>query len=77
MLSEINQAEKYKYHMISLIRGFFKKQKKANKSNENKQTKKKATLIDTENRLVVARGNGWRVGETGEGSQWFKLPVIK
>ena len=29
MLSEINQAEKDKYHVISLICGFFKKKKKS------------------------------------------------
>ena len=26
-------------------------------------------LIDTENKLVVARCKGWRVGEMGEGGQ--------
>ena len=39
--------------------------------------KNKAKLTDTENRLEVARGNGWGVGEMGEGSQWYKVPVIK
>ena len=76
MLSEINQAEKDKYHMISLICGFFKKKKKQTNQMKTKQ-KNKAKLIDTENRLEVARGNGWGVGEMGEGSQWYKVPVIK
>ena len=41
----------------------------------SKQTK--TELIDTEKRLVVARGGGVGVGEMGEGSQRYKLPVIK
>ena len=42
MLSEINQAEKDKYHMISLICGFFKKKKKkqTNQMKTNKLKKK-------------------------------------
>ena len=43
--------------------------------------KKKIQLIDTENRLMVARNRGWGwrrvVGEMGEGSQKCTLPVIK
>ena len=35
-------------------------------------------LIDTENRLVVARGgNGETVGEKGEEVKRYKLPAIK
>ena len=44
MLSEISQAEKDKYCMFSLISGIWK----------TKQNR----LIDTENKLVVARGDG-------------------
>ena len=33
----------------------------------NKQTKNK--FIDTENRLLVASGEGWGLGEMGEGGQ--------
>ena len=76
MISEINQAETDKYHMISLICGFLKKKKKQTNKMKTKQ-KNKAKLIDTENRLEVARGNGWGVGEMDEGSQWYKVPVIK
>lgn len=43
MLSEISQIEKGKYRMILLIWG-------ASKINN---------LIDTEKRLVAARGEGW------------------
>ena len=46
MLSEISQTEEYKYHTISLIYGIQK-----TKQNRNR-------LIDTENKLVVARGKG-------------------
>ena len=35
--------------------------------NKNKQTNK--NLIETENRLVVARGMEWDVGEMGESDQ--------
>ena len=44
MLSEISQTEKDKYYMISLFCGILKKKKP----------------IDTENRLVVARGGAGR-----------------
>ena len=43
MLSEISQTEKDKYRMISYVES---------KTKQNK-------LIDTENRSVVARGQGW------------------
>ena len=45
MLSEISQTEKDKYHMTALICGTKKK--------------KNPKLIDTENRLVIARGRWW------------------
>ena len=54
VLSEISQTKKDKCQMISLIYGIFKK---------------KYRLIGTENRLVVARGRGWKVGEMGEETQ--------
>ena len=56
MLSEISQIEKNKYHMISCIFRIYKKQKTTE-------------LIDTENRLVVARGGGWEVGQVDEGNE--------
>ena len=34
-----------------------------------KKKQNKTELIETENRLVVARGGGWKVGEMGEGGQ--------
>ena len=52
MLSEIWQTEKDKYHMILLTCGI------VNKTKQN--TPKKTELMDTEDRLVVARGRaGW------------------
>ena len=36
---------------------------------KKKQQQKKPKLIDTENRLVVARGGGREWGEWGEGGQ--------
>ena len=55
MLREISQMEKDKYSMISLIHGILNKE--ITKPNQNKQ-------IDTENRVVVTRGEGaW--GEAG------------
>ena len=49
MLNEISQTEKDKYHMTSLICGIYLKKKKKGK---------KTKLIETENRLVVAKGGG-------------------
>jgi len=43
------------------------------KQNNNKKTKP----IDTENRLVVARGEGCSVGQTGTGSQMAQTPSYK
>ena len=44
----------------------------------NKQTKNKNTEVtETENRLVVNRGRGWRMGEMGKGGQSYKLPVTR
>lgn len=61
MLREISQTEKDKYRMISLICGI--------------QKKKKKELIDTENRLVVARGGGWV--KWVKGVKRYKLPVLR
>ena len=54
-LSEVSQKEKDKYHMISLIPGI------QYRVQMNLSTEKK--LMDLENRLVVAKGEG--VGWTG------------
>ena len=56
MLSEISQTERYKNNMISLVWNLKTKQTKTNK------------LRDTENRLVVARG---------EGQRWKTTPQIR
>ena len=51
LLSEISQAEKEKYYVISLI------------CKQKNKPKKKNELINTENRLVVTRGGGreWEI----------------
>ena len=55
MLSEINQTEKERYHMISLTRGIYKTNGiYKTKEQTNKKTKTRPT--NTENKLVVARG---------------------
>ena len=56
MLSEVSQKEKDKYHMISLISGI------ECRAQMNLSTEKK--IMDLENRLVVAKGDG-------EGVVWF------
>ena len=48
MLSEINQTKKDKYYTISLV---YRIQRTMNKQNRNR-------LIDAENKLLVARGEG-------------------
>lgn len=63
-LSEINQIGKDKHHKFSIIYGI-------------RKTLNKSQLIDTENRLVVARGGGWEVGEIGEGSQKIQTSSYK
>ena len=55
MLSELSQTQKDKNSIISLICKLFKK-------------KKKSELIDTEKRLVVARGGERVVGKMSTGS---------
>ena len=47
------------------------------KKQKNKNKKQNTKLTDTENRLVVATGRGWRMekwemGEMGSGSQTLK-----
>ena len=59
MLSKISQTERNKYCTISLTCGIVKKQ---------------TELIEAENRLVVARGDG---GRMNEGGQMYELPAIK
>ena len=54
MIIEVNQTKKDKHHMISLIRGIFKKKTKT----KHKTPHKKPELPVTENRLVVVRGRG-------------------
>ena len=55
ILSEVNQKDKDKYHMISLINGI------SYRAQMNVSTEKK--IMDMENRLVVAKREG--VGWTG------------
>ena len=54
ILSEISQKERDKYHMISLISGIWYT------AQMNLSTEKK--IVDLENRLVVAKGEGEGVG---------------
>ena len=57
ILSEISQREKDKYRMISLISGI------QYMAQINLSTEKK--LMDLENRLMIAKGEGEGVGWTG------------
>ena len=57
IMSEVSQKEKDKYHMISLISGIYCK------AQMNLSTEKK--IIDLENRLVFAKGEGNVVGWFG------------
>ena len=57
ILSEISQKEKDKYHMISLISGI------SYTAQMNLSTEKK--IMDLQNRLVVAKGEGEGVGWLG------------
>ena len=54
ILSEVSQKEKDKYHMKSLISGI------SYTAQVNLSTEKK--IIDLENRLVIAKGEGEGVG---------------
>ena len=53
MLKEINQSEKDKYHMIVLIC-------RTQETNEQQEKKRKIRFLNTENKLVVARGEAVR-----------------
>ena len=57
ILSEVSQKEKDKYHMISLISGIYYT------AQMNFSTEKK--IMDLENRLVVAKGEGKGEGWLG------------
>uniref|UniRef100_A0A8D1EI37 DUF1725 domain-containing protein n=1 Tax=Sus scrofa TaxID=9823 RepID=A0A8D1EI37_PIG len=57
ILSEISHKEKEKYHMIPLISGI------SYMAQRNLSTEKK--IIDSENRLVVAKGSGREWGGLG------------
>ena len=68
MLSEVSQIEKYKYHINYFIY-MWNLKNKVNKWNRN-------TLIDTEDKLIVARWEGiWGLGEKGEGIKEYKLAI--
>ena len=57
IMSEISQKEKDKYHMISLTSGI------SSMAQMNLSAEKK--IMDLENRLVVAKGEGEGVGWLG------------
>ena len=70
MLSEISQTEKNKYRMT------YVESKKTEQTNQLNQTKNR--LIDTENKLVVARvEGGWGRSEMGEGDQEIQTSRYK
>ena len=63
MLSELSQTEKDKYCTISLICGILKR---------------KPELIETESRLVVAKGKTvWKMGEGGQRGQTSSYKMNK
>ena len=68
-LSEISQTEKDKYCVTSLMCRILKTKQKQNPQ------KTKTKLIDTKNRLVVARGG--RQVKCGKGVKMYKFLVIK
>ena len=64
MLSKINQIEKGKNHMISLICEILNR--------KNKQATQTNKLTDTGNNMVVTRGEwGWEEDEEGKGGQIY------
>ena len=72
MLSEISQTEKDKYHMISLF--LWNLKKKTNKATHQNRHRP----IDTENKLVVARGKrGGRTDNIGKGVQTPNCKINK
>ena len=62
MLSKISQTKKDENHMISLIGGIKNRKQQISTQNE---------LIDTDNRMVVTKGDGRGGGREGKGpSKW-------
>lgn len=47
------------------------------KQKQNQYKIKKPKLIVTENRLVIPRSGGWRVGKWVKKVKRYKLPVVK
>ena len=72
MLSEISQTEKKTPHDFTYMWNLENKTNEHTKQNRNR-------LIDTENKLVVARGDGgwWGMNKTDEENYRYKLPDIK
>ena len=67
MLSEINQSEKDKYHIISLMGNLRNKRNKGNNKRqrqrgEKERETKKQTVKCTEQPNVYQRGGGWADG---------------
>ena len=62
MLSEISQMEEDKYHRISFVWGHKKERKGTNQTEAN---------TDTENRVVVIKGEGVGGCEMGTGAQLY------
>lgn len=73
MLNEISQTEKDKY-MISLVYGIPKTSKWI-----SKQTQRRIRPINTQNKLMVARGevSGREMGKMGEREWEIQVPVIE
>ena len=65
ILSEVNQSEKDKYHMISLMWNLRNKTNKQREKKREKRDKSGNRLLTIENKLMVTRG------EVGGG--WVKL----
>ena len=57
MPSEISQTKKDKYRMSSLVKWNLRKDEEA---------KSRIRVTNTENKSMVARGEGWGVGQVGE-----------
>ena len=68
ILSEVSQKEKDRYYMISLISGI------ENATQMNISTEKK--IVDLENRLVIAKGEGEGVGYWEFGVNRCKLLTL-
>ena len=73
MIRETHRTEKDKTHKMSLTWGILQKGKP---KNQNKN-KKNPELIDTENRLVVARDRGWGTGKVSESHQTVQTSSYK